>query len=117
MLTPNKVPASARSAPLPGSVTVRPTGIAPAPNNCNWTVAASVPALTLGIAVGIVRLLSDGERIDALVVATLVTWVVWAAYLVLRATGLGGRRSAYVALVGFAFVVVVRLALPAVHFS
>jgi len=81
------------------------------------TVAVSVPALTLGIAVGIARLWSDGERIDALVVATLVTWVVWAAYLVLRATGLNGRRSAYVALVGFVLDVVVRLALPAVHFS
>jgi len=42
---------------------------------------------------------------------------VWAAYLVLRATGMSGRRSAYVALVGFAFVIVARLALPAVHFS
>src|SRR3954469_24315798 len=57
------------------------------------TVAVSLPALTLGIAVGIARLVSDGERIDALVVATLVTWLVWAAYLVLRATGSTGRRS------------------------
>jgi ABC-type uncharacterized transport system permease subunit len=81
------------------------------------TVAVSLPALTLGIAVGIVRLVGDGERIDALVVATLVTWLVWAAYLVLRATGSTGRRSAYVALAGFVLVIVVRLALPAVHFS
>jgi ABC-type uncharacterized transport system permease subunit len=81
------------------------------------TVAISLPALTLGIAVGVARLLNDGERIDALVVATLVTWVVWAGYLVMRATGSTGRRSAYVALAGFALVVVVRLALPAVHFS
>jgi zinc transporter ZupT len=73
--------------------------------------------LTLGVAVGIARLVSDHKRVDALVVATLVTWVVWAGYLVLRATGSTGRRAAYVALAGFALVVVVRLALPAVHFS
>lgn len=81
------------------------------------TAVVSVPALTLGIAVGGVRLASEHRSVDALVVATLVTWVVWAAYLVLRARGATGRRSAYVALAGFALVVVVRLALPAVHFS
>jgi ABC-type uncharacterized transport system permease subunit len=81
------------------------------------TVVISLPALTLGVAVGIARLVSDHKRIDALVVATLVTWLVWAAYLVLRATGSAGRRAAYVALAGFVLVIVVRLALPAVHFS
>ena len=82
------------------------------------TVLFSLPALTLGLAVGLVRLLVDGDRIDAVVVATLVTWVVWSAYLVLRATrGWTGRRAAYVALVGFALVIVVRLALPAAHFA
>ena len=81
------------------------------------TVGVSLPALTLGIGVGIARLLRDGARVDALVVATLVTWVVWAAYLLLRATGAAGRRAAYVALAGFVLVVVVRLALPAAHFS
>src|SRR3954453_23614620 len=40
-------------------------------------VAFSLPALTLGLAVGIARLLGDGERVDALVVATMVTWIVW----------------------------------------
>ncbi len=50
--------------------------------------------------------------------ATIVTWVVWAAYLVLRVTrGWTGRRAAYVALIGFALVIVVRLALPATHFA
>ena len=81
------------------------------------TVVVSVPALTLGIAVGIGRLVARGERVDALVVATLVTWVVWAAYLVLRVRGWSGRRASYVALAGFALVVVVRLALPATHFA
>jgi ABC-type uncharacterized transport system permease subunit len=82
------------------------------------TVLFSLPALTLGLAVGLVRLLVDHDRIDAVVVATLATWVVWSAYLVLRATrGWTGRRAAYVALVGFALVIVVRLAIPAAHFS
>ena len=81
------------------------------------TVAVSLPALTLGIAVGGARLARDHQSVDALVVATVVTWVVWAAYLVLRGLGSTGRRSAYLALAGFALVVVVRLALPAVHFS
>ena len=80
-------------------------------------MAFSLPPLTLGIAVGIERLVDRGERVDALVIATLVTWAAWVAYLILRAVGWSGRRSAYVALAGFALVVVVRLALPAVHFS
>ena len=81
------------------------------------TVIVSLPALTLGIAVGAARLAHEHESVDALVVATLVTWFVWAAYLVLRMLGSTGRRSAYLALAGFALVIVVRLALPAVHFS
>jgi ABC-type uncharacterized transport system permease subunit len=82
------------------------------------TVLVSLPALTLGLAVGLIRLLNDGERVDAVVAATGVTWLVWTAYLVLRATrGWTGRRAAYVALAGFALVIVVRLALPAAHFA
>jgi ABC-type uncharacterized transport system permease subunit len=81
------------------------------------TVAVSVPALTLGIGVGIGRLVSRGDRVDALVVATLVTWLVWTAYLGVRAAGWSGRRAAYLALAGFALVIVVRLALPATHFG
>ena len=81
------------------------------------TVTFSLPLLTLGIAVGIARLVDRGERIDALVVATLVTWVAWLAYLVLRLSGWSGRRAAYLALAGFVLVIVVRLALPATHFA
>jgi ABC-type uncharacterized transport system permease subunit len=81
------------------------------------TVAFSLPPLTLGIAVGISRLVDRGEHVDALVVATLVTWVAWVAYLVLRLTGWSGRRAAYVALAGFVLVILVRLALPATHFA
>ena len=81
------------------------------------TVAFSLPPLTLGIAVGIERLIQRGDRVDALVVATLVTWFVWVAYLVLRTMGWSGRRAAYVALAGFALVILVRLALPVTHFA
>jgi ABC-type uncharacterized transport system permease subunit len=82
------------------------------------TVAWSVPLLTLGIAVGLVRLLVRNERLDALIVATAVTWLVWCVYLGLRLLGgWTGRRAAYLALAGFALVVVVRLALPASHFA
>ena len=82
------------------------------------TVAFSLPALTLGIAVGIVRLVDNGDRVDALVAATLVTWLVWAAYVVLRvARDWTGRRAAYLALAGFMLVILVRLALPATHFT
>jgi ABC-type uncharacterized transport system permease subunit len=82
------------------------------------TVVVSLPALTLGIVVGVVRLIDDHRGVDALVAVTLLTWVVWAAYLVLRgARGWTGRRAAYLALAGFVLVIVVRLALPATHFA
>jgi ABC-type uncharacterized transport system permease subunit len=79
--------------------------------------AYSLPALTLGIGVGIGRLINRGDSVDALVIATCVTWLVWASYLVLRVRGLAGRRAAYLALAGFLLVIVVRLALPATHFA
>jgi ABC-type uncharacterized transport system permease subunit len=81
------------------------------------TVVVSLPLFTLGIGVGIARLLGDGESIDALIAATVATWLVWAAYLVQRLRGWTGRRAAYLALAGFALVIVVRLALPATHFA
>jgi ABC-type uncharacterized transport system permease subunit len=82
------------------------------------TVVWSVPLLTLGAAVGLVRLVARGERLDALIAMTAVTWLVWCAYLVLRLLGgWTGRRAAYLALAGFALVVVVRLALPVTHFA
>ena len=80
-------------------------------------VSVSVPLLTVGIAVGLGRLLARGDAVDALMVATLVTWAAWTGYLVLRLRGLAGRRAAYVALAGFLLVIVVRLALPAAHFA
>jgi ABC-type transport system involved in cytochrome c biogenesis permease subunit len=77
-----------------------------------------VPLLTLGAAVGLVRLVVRNDSVDAIVAVTAATWVVWCAYLGLRLLGgWAGRRAAYVALAGFVLVVVVRLALPATHFA
>jgi ABC-type uncharacterized transport system permease subunit len=82
------------------------------------TIAFALPALTLGIAVGIVRLEDRGGGYDALMAVTLVTWAVYAGYLVLRhLAGWRGRRAAYLVLAGFVLVFVVRLALPVTHFG
>lgn len=82
------------------------------------TIVFALPALTAGIAAGLVRLRSRGGGIDALMAVTLLTWVVYGAFLLLRyEAGWRGRRAAYLALAGFALVAVVRLALPVTHFS
>ena len=81
-------------------------------------VAFSVPALTLGVVVGLVRLRDRGGGVDALMAVTLLTWAVYAGFLALRRfAGLSGRRAAYVVLAGFALVALVRLGLPVTHFS
>ena len=81
------------------------------------TIAVALPALTLGIVVGVVRLARSGNGLDALIAVTLLTWLVYAGYLALRVSGWHGRRAAYVALAGFALVIVVRLGLPVTHFG
>ena len=82
------------------------------------TVAWSLPLLTLGIAVGLARLISRHDGMDAVVAATAVTWVVWCSYLGLRLlAGWAGRRAAYLALVGFVLVVLVRVVTPGSHFG
>jgi ABC-type uncharacterized transport system permease subunit len=81
-------------------------------------VGFAVPALTGGIVAGLIRLRSEGGSVDALMALTLLTWAVFAGYLVAR-HGLGwrGRRAAYLVLTGFALVVVLRLGMPLTHFS
>jgi ABC-type uncharacterized transport system permease subunit len=82
------------------------------------TIAVAVPALTVGIVAGFVRLKSDGGTLDALMAVTLGTWAVYGSYLVLRyEAGWHGRRAAYLVLAGFALVVVARLGLQVSHFS
>ena len=82
------------------------------------TIAVALPALTLGVAVGIARLREDGGAFDALMGATLLTWGVYALTLLLRyVAGWRGRRAAYLVLAGFLLVAIVRLALPVSHFA
>ncbi|MGZ4334708.1 MAG: cytochrome c biogenesis protein CcsA, partial [Gaiellaceae bacterium] len=78
------------------------------------TIAASVPLLTLGLVAGIVRSRQDHAAFDALEAVTLLTWVVYGGFLVLRPSG---RRAAYLALGGFALVIVARLVLAGSHFT
>jgi ABC-type uncharacterized transport system permease subunit len=82
------------------------------------TIAVALPALTLGIVVGILRLRDRGGGFDALMAVTLLTWTVYGSYLVLRRfAGWRGRRGAYLVLAGIVLVAVVRLALPVTHFA
>jgi ABC-type uncharacterized transport system permease subunit len=97
---------------------VRAPGLARLDELAARTVAVALPALTLGIGVGIVRLRDRGGGFDALMAVTLVTWLVYGAYLALRyGAGVRGRRAAYLVLAGFALVAIARLALPMTHFS
>jgi ABC-type uncharacterized transport system permease subunit len=82
------------------------------------TITVALPALTLGIAAGLVRLWFHGGGFDALMGLTLFTWLVYGLFLVLRyEAGWHGRKAAYLLLAGFALVITVRLGLPAAHFS
>jgi ABC-type uncharacterized transport system permease subunit len=78
------------------------------------TILVSLPLLTLGLATGVIRQRRDGGRFDALEAVTLLTWLVYGGFLALRPTG---RRAAYLALGGFALVIVARLALAGSHFT
>jgi ABC-type uncharacterized transport system permease subunit len=97
---------------------VRAPGLARLDELTAQTIAVALPALTLGIAVGVVRLRERGGGLDALMVVTIFTWLLYGCYLGLRyGAGLRGRRAAYVVLLGFVLVAVARLALPVTHFS
>jgi len=78
------------------------------------TVLVSLPLLTLGLVAGIVRSRQDRAGFDALEAVTLLTWAVYGAFIGLHPTG---RRAAYLALGGFALVIVARLALAGSHFT
>jgi ABC-type uncharacterized transport system permease subunit len=82
------------------------------------TIMVALPALTIGIAAGLVRVYDRGGSIDALMAVTLGAWLVYLAYVILRLEGgWRGRRAAYLALAGFALVIVARLGLQVTHFS
>jgi ABC-type uncharacterized transport system permease subunit len=77
------------------------------------TVAVSLPLLTLGLVAGFVRLREKGGGVDALMGVTLAAWLVYMGFLVAKPTG---RRASYVAIGGFALVILARLALAGSHF-
>jgi ABC-type uncharacterized transport system permease subunit len=78
------------------------------------TIAVSWPLLTLGLVAGIVRLRRDGSGLDALEILTAVTWALYGGFILSRPSG---RRAAYLALGGFALVLLARLALAGSHFA
>jgi ABC-type uncharacterized transport system permease subunit len=78
------------------------------------TILVSLPLLTVGLAIGLIRQQREGGSFDALEGVTLLTWVVYGGVLGLRPTG---RRAAYFALGGFVLVIVARLALAGSHFT
>jgi ABC-type uncharacterized transport system permease subunit len=78
-------------------------------------IAFAFPALTFGIAAGLIRLSTGGGSIDALAVAGIATWGVYGGFLLLRhIVGWRGRRSARLALWAFALVAAL-LVLVLVH--
>lgn len=82
------------------------------------TVTVALPVLTIGVGIGLARLGAQGVRFDPIMAVTLVAWVIYAGFLVLRhEAGWHGRRAANVALAGFLVVLTVRLAaVPFGHF-
>jgi ABC-type uncharacterized transport system permease subunit len=78
------------------------------------TVVVSLPLLTLGLVAGLVRLHQDGKPLDALEALTLGTWLLYGGVVVARPAG---RRAAYLALGGFALVILARLVLSVGHFA
>ena len=79
------------------------------------TILVALPALTLGLAVGLARFASEGGGFDAVMGVALLTWAAYAAFLVLRyEAGWRGRRSAYLALAAFALVA--SALVPVTHF-
>jgi ABC-type uncharacterized transport system permease subunit len=81
------------------------------------TILVALPVLTLGMAAGFARVRERAD-LDLLIGLTVVTWLVYGAYLALRhGAGWRGRRAAYLVLAGFVLVIALRLGLPATHFA
>jgi ABC-type uncharacterized transport system permease subunit len=79
----------------------------------NRTIAISMPLLTVGLVAGFVRLREEHGRVDALMGLAIVTWLLYAFYVVSRPSG---RTGARLALAGFVLVIVARVALAGSHF-
>ncbi len=96
---------------------LRPPALVTLDELAGRTILVSLPVFTVGIVAGLVRLGSKGGGVDVLMATTLATWGVYGAYLLLRSRrGWRGRGPAYLALAGFALVIVARLGLQVTHF-
>jgi len=79
------------------------------------TIAVSLPVLTVGLAIGLSRLVVDGGGFDPLMAVALVMWAAYAGFVLLRyEAGWRGRRTAYLAVAGLAFVLASLI--PVSHF-
>jgi ABC-type uncharacterized transport system permease subunit len=79
------------------------------------TILLAVPALTLGLAVGLARLIVEGGGFDALMAVALAIWAAYVGFLLVRfEAGWRGKRTAYLALAGLALVVAALV--PVSHF-
>jgi ABC-type uncharacterized transport system permease subunit len=78
------------------------------------TILVSLPLLTLGLAIGVIRQRRDGGTFDQRELLTLFAWILYGGFLAARPTG---RRAACLALGGFALVVIARVALAGSHFT
>jgi ABC-type uncharacterized transport system permease subunit len=79
------------------------------------TILLAVPALTLGLAVGLARLVVEGGGFDALMAVAIAVWAAYVGFLLLRfEAGWRGKRTAYLALGGLALVVAALV--PVSHF-
>jgi ABC-type uncharacterized transport system permease subunit len=103
---------------VPGLLRVRSPSLQTLDTLVGRTTVAGLAALTLGVGVGLARLEADGGRFDAVIGATLLTWLIYAAAIVLRyEAGWRGRRGARLALGGLGLVILVRLgSMPIDHF-
>jgi ABC-type uncharacterized transport system permease subunit len=102
----------------PGVLRQRAPSLAALDRLTGRTIVVAVPALTAGLAIGVVRAESEGAALDATMAVALGTWALYGAFVVLR-FGLGwrGRRTAQLAIAGFALVLVLRLVItPIGHF-
>jgi ABC-type uncharacterized transport system permease subunit len=102
----------------PGVLRQRAPALATLDRLTGRTIAVAVPALTVGLAIGLARVESEGSAIDATMAVAAGTWALYAGFLVLRyGVGWRGRRTAQLALAGFALVLAVRLVItPIGHF-
>jgi len=78
------------------------------------TIMVSLPLLTLGLLIGVIRQQRDGSAFNERELLTLFAWIIYGGFLASRPTG---RRAACLALGGFALVVIARVALAGSHFT